>query len=169
MADVEVHPIQIGGAGDLSGTIVLFCGHQDAWLSAMKHVLSRLTAFTALCLLCRPAFSLTIARGDLLLLSPSDIQVQTAAGSLKGALNIPFAQYYRGLAASSAYAVLLDTTVEGDAPDLTVLQLGTRPKVRSHRSISAPLQFLWQNRSGPSFYQPTYCSWQSICKQPACV
>lgn len=73
---------------------------------------------------------LAIQSGDILVQNLLDLQVWSTKGKLSGSLPLPFSYNYGALAAFAGYAVLLGATVDLRDHRITILQLGSSPKVR---------------------------------------
>jgi hypothetical protein len=108
----------------------------------MQYALIAVTVVLAALLPLHPVLCLAIKRSDLLLQSPFDLQVRTTSGTFQGAFPLPFSSNYRALAASSGYLVLLVSTVELQDHRVTIVQLGSSPRVSHTRSIMRSAQGL---------------------------
>jgi hypothetical protein len=84
-------------------------------------------------LLLQCAMCVAVKRGDVLVQSPSDVQVWTPTGQMRGSFALQFSSNYRALAASSGYAVLLESTVQSQDHRFALVQLGSSPRVRPIR------------------------------------
>jgi hypothetical protein len=77
------------------------------------------------------ALCVAVKRGDLLVQSPSDVQVWSPTGQMRGSFSIQFSSSYRALAAFSGYAVLLESTGHLQDHQVTFVQFGSSPRVIS--------------------------------------